>query len=202
MPARVVIPIFFDYASTLCYVAWRIVRELEPELGFEALWKGVPIAVRDHRAKAGRTLGPTEVHKIATVAAETGIVVVPPAQWIDSTFALEGAELARDAGVFRSYHERVFRAAFEYRRDIAELAVLEEIAAQAGIERSRFRARLDDHSMAARIEEHRREADRFSALGYPTFILGDFPLTGIQPIETMRALLGRFIEKRQSEPQA
>src|SRR6266403_1347935 len=50
---RVRIPIFFDYASTLCYIAWRIVRELESELGFEALWKGVPIAQRDFRAKPG-----------------------------------------------------------------------------------------------------------------------------------------------------
>src|SRR5258705_11249312 len=43
--ARLRIPIFFDYASTLCYIAWRIVRELEGELGFEALWKGGPIAL-------------------------------------------------------------------------------------------------------------------------------------------------------------
>ena len=32
----------------------KIVRELESEMGFEALWKGVPIALRDFRAKPGR----------------------------------------------------------------------------------------------------------------------------------------------------
>jgi hypothetical protein len=53
----IAIPIYFDYASTLCYIAWRIVRELEAEMGFDAMWKGVPIALRDHRAKAGRVLG-------------------------------------------------------------------------------------------------------------------------------------------------
>jgi hypothetical protein len=42
----------------------------------------------------------------------------------------------------------------------------------------------------------------FSALGYPTFILGDFPMIGIQPIESMRLLLGRFIRQRTEEPQA
>lgn len=56
--------------------------------------------------------------------------------------------------------------------------------------------------MAARIAANKDEADRFSALGYPSFILGDFPLTGIQPIETMRMLLARFIERRAAEPQA
>ena len=55
--SRLRIPIYFDYASTLCYIAWRIVTPLEDELGFEALWKGVPIAARDFRAKPGRVLG-------------------------------------------------------------------------------------------------------------------------------------------------
>jgi predicted DsbA family dithiol-disulfide isomerase len=199
---RITIPIYFDYASTLCYVAWRIVRELEPELGFEATWKGVPIALRDPRAKAGRILGETERQKVLMVAAETGIAVAPPTQWIDSTPALEGSEVARDAGAFAAYHEAVFRAAFEERLDIAGTAVLDSIAERAGLDISEFRDALETHRMAARIEAHRREADEFSALGYPTFILGDYPLIGIQPIGTMRQVIARFIEQRSNEPQA
>jgi predicted DsbA family dithiol-disulfide isomerase len=198
----ITIPIYFDYASTLCYIAWRIVRELEAELGFETMWKGVPIALRDHRAKAGRTLGELERQKVLMVAAETGIPVAPPAQWIDSTAALEGSEVARDAGVFRIYHDAVFRAAFEDRVDIAQPSVLDAIAAQAGLDIAGFRAAVDSRSMAPRIEAHRHEADEFSALGYPTFILGDYPLIGIQPIETMRQVIARFMQQRTSEPQA
>ncbi|HXW84134.1 MAG TPA: DsbA family protein [Candidatus Binataceae bacterium] len=199
---RVIVPIFFDYASTLCYVAWRIVRELEPELGFDALWKGVPIARRDRGASAGRAMGPNERQKILNVIAETGIQVSPPAQWIDSGAALEGSELARESGAFRAYHESVFRAAFEEHRDIADVTLLCEIAAQSGIAPLWFGEHLAAHDMAPRIEQNKREADEFSALGYPTFILGDFPLTGIQPIETMRMLLKRFIRQRLAEPQA
>jgi len=198
----VVVPIYFDYASTLCYIAWRIVRELEPELGFAAMWKGVPIAIRDFRAKAGRTLGPLERQKVLMVAAETGIAVAPPANWLDSTAALEGSELAREAGVFAAYHEGVFRAAFEERLDIATPKVLDAIAERAGLDRAQFRAGLASGRMAPLLECHKHEADEFSALGYPTFILGDFPLTGIQPIESMRLLIGRFIRQRNEEPQA
>jgi protein-disulfide isomerase len=54
--------------------------------------------------------------------------------------------------------------------------------------------------MAQRLANHKAEADRFSALGYPAFILGDFPLIGIQPIETMRMLIRRFIDRRTQEP--
>jgi predicted DsbA family dithiol-disulfide isomerase len=200
--SRVVIPVYFDYASTLCYVAWRIVKELEPELGFSALWKGVPIRMRNHRSRAGEPLGPLERMKVMNVIAETGVQVEPPEKWVDSDLALEGSELAREAEAFAAYHEGVFRAAFEQRLDIEQPDVLAEIAACAGMDRERFRAGLASRRMAARILEYKNEADRFSALGYPTFILGDFPLTGIQPIDTMRMLFQRFIERRASEPGA
>ncbi len=200
--ARVVIPIFFDYASTLCYIAWRIVSRLETELEFDPLWKGVPIALRDNRTRPGRALDPVELGKIANVSAETGIAITPPAKWLDSEPAIQGAELAREAGVFAAYHEAVFRAAFEQRLNIGSLEALAGLAESAGMEPERFCADLRSRRMAARIARHKEEADRFSALGYPTFMLGDFPLIGIQPIDTMRLLLKRFLKQRSSEPQA
>ncbi|MBV8810888.1 MAG: hypothetical protein JO033_19640, partial [Acidobacteriaceae bacterium] len=109
----IIIPIYFDYASTLCYVAWRIVSELQMELGFEPLWKGVPIRWRNSVSAPGKALGAVERAKIATVIAETGVQVTPPERWIDSEAALLGSELARQAGVFGLFHDRVFRSAFE-----------------------------------------------------------------------------------------
>jgi predicted DsbA family dithiol-disulfide isomerase len=199
---KVIIPIYFDYASALCYVAWRIVGELEGELGFAALWKGVPISLRNYRSRPGQPLGGLERGKIRNVAAETGIAVEPPARWLDSQPALQGSDLAREAGVFSAYHDTVFRAAFERHADIGALDVLCAIAARAGLEPARFRDALERGAMASRVAENKREADRFSALGYPTFILGNFPLIGIQPKETMRMLLGRFLERRAAEPRA
>lgn len=197
--SAILIPIYFDYASTLCYVAWRIVRELEAEVGFEALWKGVPIRLRDNRSRPGNVLGPIERMKVMNVIAETGIGVTPPERWIDSEAALMGSELAREAMRFTPYHEGVFRAAFEDRQDIADAGVLGEIAEAAGMDRGRFEDDLAVRRMESRVAANKEEADRFSAVGYPTFILGDFPLTGIQPKETMRMLLRRFVEQRRRE---
>jgi predicted DsbA family dithiol-disulfide isomerase len=198
---KVIIPVYFDYASTLCYIAWRIVRELEPELGFEALWKGVPIRLRDGHTRPGNSLGDIERMKVMTVIAETGIQVTPPERWIDSGAALIGSELAREANTFASYHEGVFRAAFEERRDIADLEVLNEIAGASGLDGASFTDDMVKSRMTGRIAQNKDEADRLSALGYPTFILGDFPLTGIQPKDTMRMLLQRFIGQRRAAPQ-
>ena len=199
---KIVIPVYFDYASTLCYVAWRIVGQLERELDFTALWKGVPISLRNYRTRPGMPLGTLELGKIRNVTAETGVEVEPPARWLDSGKALQGSELAREAGAFAPYHDADFRAAFDQHADIGDLDVLSGIATRAGLERTRFRDALERGRMAVRIAANKNEADRFSALGYPSFILGDFPLTGIQPIETMRMLLARFIERRAAEPQA
>lgn len=198
--ARVVIPVYFDYASTLCYIAWKIVSELEGELDFEALWKGVPISMRDPKTRAGRELGPREHEKVMMVAAETGVPVAPPPRWLASEAALEGAELARKAQVFAAYHSAVFQSAFEDRLDIGSSEVLAAIAEKAGMEPQQFLADVEAHTMAPRIVEYKREADQFSALGYPTFMLGDFPLTGIQPIATMRLLFERYILRREQEP--
>src|SRR5260370_37839961 len=111
--SQIVIPIYFDYASTLCYVAWRIVGQLDPELGFTALWKGVPIALRNYRTRPGLPLGPLELETIRNVAAETGIAVEPPARWLDSDKALQGSELAREAGAVRADHDAGLRVAFQ-----------------------------------------------------------------------------------------
>lgn len=200
--ARIVIPIYFDYASTLCYVAWRIVRELRLELDFEPLWKGVPIQWRNNASRPGNALGTVERAKIATVIAETGIQVTPPERWIDSDAALMGSELAREAGAFDLFHDAVFRAAFERGLDISQLARLAEIAAAAGMDVEAFRHDIQRRLTAPQLMENKSEADQFSALGYPTFMLGEFPLIGIQPKETMRLLLARFLSQRRSAPQA
>jgi predicted DsbA family dithiol-disulfide isomerase len=197
--AKVIIPIYFDYASTLCYVAWRIVSELEGELDFAPLWKGVPIRLRNGRARPGEPLSTIERMKIMTALAETGVAVQPLDRWIDSAAALEGAELAHEAGALPAYHARVFREVFEQREDIASVDCLTRIAGECGLDPAIFRADLAAHRMAPRIAANREEADRVSALGYPAFILGDFPLIGIQPIASMRLLLRRFIDQRSRE---
>jgi predicted DsbA family dithiol-disulfide isomerase len=200
--ARILIPIYFDYASTLCYVAWRIVGELRLELEFDPLWKGVPIRWRNHASRPGNSIGALERAKIASVIAQTGVRVTPPECWIDSDDALMGSELARQAGVFEPFHDGIFRAAFELGLDISDPARLAEIAAEAGMDRDAFRQGIERRLAASCLMANKSEADRFSALGYPTFMLGEFPLIGIQPKETMRLLFVRFLNQRRNAPQA
>jgi predicted DsbA family dithiol-disulfide isomerase len=177
------------------------VRELSQELDFEPLWKGVPIRWRNYSSRPGNVLGLVEQAKIATVIVETGIEVVPPKRWIDSHGALMGSELAREAGVFDSFHDSVFRAAFELGVDISDLERLTEIAARAGMKVEAFSRGIERRLAEPQLVSNKTEADQFSALGYPTFLLGEFPLIGIQPKATMHLLIERFLSQRRCMPQ-
>ena len=93
--ARITIPIYFDYASTLCYVAWRIVRELERELEFEPLWKGVPIRLRNRGCTPGNALGAIERVKIANQFVEN---CLKPARPLYESQHLPEADAVRERG--------------------------------------------------------------------------------------------------------
>src|SRR5271156_3806100 len=160
---KIVIPVYFDYASTLCYIAWRIVGQLERELGFTALWKGVPIALRSYRSRPGLPLGPLELGRIQSVAAETGVAVEPPARWLDSDKALPGSELAREAEAFAAYHEAGFRAAFEQRADIRDRPVGGAVPPRAGLKPPPSGHQSQRGGRAQQIAANKAEADRFSA---------------------------------------
>ena len=149
---------------------------------------------RFSRLDLPRTGVERERQKVLFVAAETGVRVpfAPPSSWIDSIPALQGSEVARDAGVFRAYHDAVFRAAFDEGADMRTPTCSTGSRSAPASIYSKFREALDSGSMSARLDDHKREADEFSALGYPTFILGDFPMIGIQPVESMRLLLSRY----------
>ena len=96
---KIVILIYFDYASTLCYIAWRIVTRSRTSWASRRCGR----ACRSRRA----IFAPSPDACWASGAAECavrrggdGIRVAPPS--MDRfAFALQGSELARDAGRFR-----------------------------------------------------------------------------------------------------
>ena len=116
-----------------------------------------------------------------------------PEKWLDSACALEGAELAKDRGKFREYHNAVFSTVFEEGKDIGDLKVLLSLVEQVGLPADDLERHLGEGTFSARVKETEAEAATFGVVGYPTFMLGAFPLIGIQPYETMKLLLQRYI---------
>ena len=54
---QVLVPIYYDYASSLCYVAKKVMAQLDGRLEIELLWKGVQISRRHPGWKNGEMIG-------------------------------------------------------------------------------------------------------------------------------------------------
>jgi predicted DsbA family dithiol-disulfide isomerase len=197
--ADVIIPIYYDYASSLCYVAKKVMEQLDGKLEIELLWKGVQIARRHQGWKNGEMIGDEAKGKIFRVARETGVTLHVPDHWLDSAYALEGAEFAKEHDKFTEYHDAIFKAVFEDGRDIGDLPTLLSIAESVGLSSNGLEATLKEGRFTSRVKETEEEARTFQVVGYPTFMLGMFPLIGIQPAETMRLLIQRYIDKAREQ---
>ncbi len=197
--ANVKIPLYYDYASSLSYVAKRVMQQLNGQLEIDLLWKGVQIARRHKGWKNGEMIGDEVKGKIVRISRDTGVPVRIPAKWLDSSYALESAEFAKDQNLFPEYHEAVFVAAFEESKDIGELTTLLGIAEQVGLSVAALESALQSGNLTKRVDDTEQEAATFGVVGYPTFMLGEFPLIGIQPAETMRLLIQRYVEKARQQ---
>jgi predicted DsbA family dithiol-disulfide isomerase len=196
---NVVIPIYYDYASSLCYVAKKVMEQLEGQLEIELVWKGVQVSRRHPGWKNGEMIGDEAKGKIFRVAHETGVALHVPERWLDSASALEGAEFAREQGKFAVYHDVVFAAVFEEGKDIGDLLTLLGLAERIGLAVTALEQALKAGTFTARVKETEAEAATFGVVGYPTFMLGAFPLIGIQPAETMQLLLQRYIDQTRKQ---
>jgi len=191
----VVIPVYFDYASSLCYIGWHIATRLATEVGVDMRWRPVHIAAQYSEWKQGALVGGDTRAKIQRVSDETGIELQIPDRWLDSRGALEGALLAEECGCAAAYHREVFAAAYERGDDIGDRSVLVRAATAAGLPLGRFMEFVATRRGAQPLAQVGEEARQLGVVGYPTFLLGEFPLTGIQPYETMKLLIMRYVER-------
>ncbi len=197
--SHVIVPIYYDYASSLCYVAKRVMAQLNGQLEIELLWKGVQISRRHQGWKNGEMIGDEAKGKIFRVARETGVPLRVPERWLDSASALAGAEFAREQGKFAEYHDAIFAAVFEEGKDIGDLQTLLGLAERIRLPVAELEQALKTGAFTERVKENEAEATTFGIVGYPTFLLGAFPLIGIQPAETMRLLIRRYIDQARKQ---
>jgi predicted DsbA family dithiol-disulfide isomerase len=191
----VLVPVYFDYASSLCYIAHRIALRLEAELEVKMHWRPVQIAAQYKEWAAGRLVGGDVRAKIERVSTETGVALRIPERWLDSRAALEGFVFAEECGRAAAYHQEVFAAAYERGEDIGEHAVLVRAGGAAGLALGRFMEFVATRRAAPQLALIRDEARQLDVAGYPTFLLGEFPLSGIHPFETMKQMVARHIAR-------
>lgn len=93
-------------------------------------------------------------------------------------WALRAGEAAKLQGrdAFGRFHLGLLAARHGDKRDIADRAVLLDVAAQCGLDVARFERDLTDRALLARIaEDYARGVEQHGIWGTPTFVFNDGP---------------------------
>jgi len=186
------VPLYYDFASSLCYVAHRVMGELSADVGGLGIafdWRAIDLAAL-RGLRRGAPLRPADRERIVVVAGDLGVALRIPARWLDSRCALAAAAAAPAARA-ATWRERVWTAIYEQGRTPESEDEVAALARELGVE-------LDAAALAAGAEAVTRdtEAARSAEVtGVPTFQLGRWPFGGIQHRDTMLRVLERYARK-------
>jgi predicted DsbA family dithiol-disulfide isomerase len=193
LTAPLTVRVYYDFASTLCYVAHRRLRALRPrigDLGVELEFCPIELS-RLLGYRPGAIVDESRRSNAARVAAELDVPVRVPRVWPDVRLLSAAAVLAEPTGRGPSWRERAFTAVFEEGIVAVDAETTLRLAREISLDLTE--AALDEatETLAGACENAREEG----VSGVPTFMLGRWPFAGIQSDDTMLAVLERFARK-------
>jgi predicted DsbA family dithiol-disulfide isomerase len=194
MPINVTI--FSDFVCPFCFVGSGIIDRLRRDFDIRDTW--VPHELHPETPPEGRPLDDLvdrfDLDNVIMTCNQRGepygIEFARAERLFNSRLALEAAEFARDADRYHDFHGRMFRAGFTDGRNIGELGVVLDVAAQTGLDTERLKTALDDHRYAARVADGSRRARQAGVNALPTFIVEGQPrITGAVDESVLRKAL-------------
>ena len=191
-----------DFICPWCWVAWEQAKRLTAEfptleldwVGFELLPEGLeysPAAPSPDAPQKPRVPGRFDLLLLAE-----GLTVPKRSRSFSrSRRALEGVEFAKATGKANAYLAAVYHAYWEEDRDIADMTVLQEAAAQAGLDVEAFTRALEQRVYRDRIVEYDDPAHAAGVWNVPTWM---FPEEWVaeQPYVVVRDMAERFVAHR------
>src|SRR5438309_770343 len=116
---QLAIPVHYDFASTICFVAHRVLETMRADLDAMDValdWRPIDLSSITGWRRGAIVDGPRRDNALR-VTAELGVSVRMPGIWLDSRQAHLVA-LAVSGGTEPAWRERVWSAVFEEGRDI------------------------------------------------------------------------------------
>lgn len=115
-------------------------------------------------------------------------------------YAREAAEAAEEVraqkgnAAFWQYHDLLYAAQSEP-EGLSRIG-LDALADKLGLDLGRFKAALDGHVHAAKIDADMAAASHAEIDGTPTFLINDYVVSGAQPVPVFRRLITRALADR------
>jgi predicted DsbA family dithiol-disulfide isomerase len=200
MAQDVQISVWSDYVCPFCYLEMPVLDRLRQEYGdriavdwraFELRPEPVPTLDPD-----GEYLHRVWNQSVYPMAQERGLrLTLPPVQ-PRSRKAFEAAEHARDHGRFDEMHEALVRAFFQDGRDLADVAVLADVAASVALSPDALRADLEAGRYTAKVLDDQRLAQELGIAGVPALLIRQSDrnarpllISGAQPYEAVASVI-------------
>jgi predicted DsbA family dithiol-disulfide isomerase len=186
------VPVYYDFASSLCYVAHRVLGELARDvaaLGIALRWTPLDLAAL-RGLRVGAAIRPADRERVRVVAEDLAVPLRIPWVWLDSRAALAAAAVAPAARAV-PWSERVWSAIYERGDPPETRGAVRALAASLGLD-------LDDARLdvgAALVVANTETARRAEVTGVPTFQLGRWPFGGIQHRDTLLRVFERYARK-------
>jgi predicted DsbA family dithiol-disulfide isomerase len=184
--------VYYDFASTLCYVAHRVLSGIADEvedLGVELEWRPIDLTMA-----APWSRGDSFNEEVRSAVRETGMAlgldVEMPDPWLDSRPASLIALRAPSAGAESRWRHEVFDSIFE--RKTTELTPEMLGLAQRLVGDD---ALPDEDKGFVYVEESTREALALGVTGVPTILLDNWLFGGVYDPESMLSILRQLSEK-------
>ena len=192
---RLRVPVHYDFASSLCYVAHRVVGRMGDfldEIGLELEWTPVDLTLLTGWRR-GAPIDPMRLEDVRQIARALEVPIRVPARWQDSRAASAVAlYLAHEPERGATWRERVFTAVYEEARLPHDGSDVRRLCDELKISPAADALDAGLRDLVARTEAA-REAE---VSGVPCFMLGQWPFGGIQDEATMRSVLGRWASRQ------
>jgi len=178
------IKFYYDYKSPFTYLAFEPALELERT--HRVALRFVPLEVDLKSAYGGELPNRTERdwYKVRYLYADArrfandrGLVIRGPQKLFDSRLALIGGLYADAGGRFREYSIRVFERFFRRELNIEDVAAIEAVLAEAGLDAGHFRGYAAGAGTAA-LAAAAEEAECDGIFGVPMIIVAGEPFWG------------------------
>ncbi len=192
---------FFDTSCPWSYLALERVRDAALRTASRVVFRPVLVddvlRVSNPAFPAGR-IDPLPVRAryqakdLADWARYCGLTIRRPEPWpLRAEWAQRGAVVAAGTGQAVAYLSAVFAALFTDNRPIGERAVVEAVAAEAGLDPVRFAAGIGASETLVQVERNVAELLARGGFGTPTLLVGDDLYFGNDRLPLVEAALAR-----------
>lgn len=188
------IRVWSDYVCPFCLLAEGPIHEATEGLDVTVEW--MPFELRPHPTPTLRPEGDYLQNIWARVvypmARRIGVPIhlpdVSPQPY--TRLAFEGYQYALEHGAGARYTPRVLRAFFQENRDIGQLDVLTDIAAELGLDTADFRKALEEGRYTRAHQKALALAEAHQITSVPTLIVGDVHrIEGVPDPKQLRAAI-------------